>query len=194
MNNTLILFSIVLLFTLCTQNAYGQQKYEKESHLTLKSAPPVALVFINDLEITNRIKWYSEVSLKSKSIEAKFKLDNKRHSIEFDTTGIIQDVELEMKWTEMQSHLKDSINSQLSSICSSYKISKIQIQYSGSQSDLLSFLKDGAATENLTINYEIIVKCMNNNKTELFEYLFSDEGRLLETFKIIFKNSSNLEY
>ncbi len=193
MNNPLILFSTVLLFALCTQNTFGQKKYEKESRITPQSAPSAAFDFINAIEITSRIKWYAEAGFESKSIEAKFKLENKRHSVEFDTTGIIQDVEIEMKWIELPSQAKDSIHSELSRNCSRFKISKIQIQYSGSQSQLLPFLKGEAASEHLIINYEIIAKCANK-KAELLEYLFNAEGKLLKASKIIFKNSSNLEY
>lgn len=193
MINTRILFLIVFFFMLYIQNSYGQ-KYEKESRLNYKDVPSTALNFIDALKINSKIRWYSEVGFKTKSIEAKFKRDDKRHSVEFDTVGNIQDVEIEMKWQKIRSEIKDSINFQLSSICLSYRISKIQIQYSGNQSKLLSFLKGKITVENVITNYEIIANCSVNGKIEQFEYLFNDKGILLNTFKIIFKNASNLEY
>ena len=194
MYNSIILLIAVLLSGLYSTSVYSQQKYEKESRLNHKDVPSTALDFINAVEITNKIKWYAEDGLESKSIEAKFKLNKKRHSVEFDTTGIIQDVEIEINRQELQPQLRDSIHSQLCRICSRYNISKIQVQYSGSQSILLSLLKGEEPIENFTTKYEIITKCVAERKTELFEYLFSDEGKILKTSKIIFKNSSNLEY
>lgn len=192
MNNARMLL-LTFLAALCTQQAYSQQKYERESRLAPENVPPAALEFINALEISSRVKWYSEIGLESKSIEAKFKRNGQRHSIEFDTTGAIEDVEIEVKLLELQAHAKDAIISQLTSICSRHKISKIQIQYTGSKPGLLSFLNGAATSEDLTKKYEVVAKCVTR-KAGLFEYLFSDQGMLLETSEIIFKNSSNLEY
>lgn len=189
-----IVYISILLFVFYSTSVNCQQKYEKESRLNHKDVPSVSLEFINTLEIKSRVKWYYEEGLKSKTIEAKFKYNNKRHSVEFDTIGNIQDIEIKMMWKELPSQLKHSIHSQLNSICSRHKISKIQVQYSGSRSILLSVLKNEEKSKNFTKNYEIIAKCVNDKKTELFEYLFSNEGKLLESSLIIFKNSSNLEY
>lgn len=193
MNNARMLLLIPIMAALCTQRVYSQQKYERESRLAPENVPPAALEFIDALEITSKIKWYSEIGLESKSIEAKFKRDGQRHSIEFDTIGAVEDVEIEMKLQELKPFVKGTITSQLSSTCSRYKISKIQIQFTGREPELLSFLKGAATSEALTKKYEIVAKCVTR-KAGLFEYLFSDQGTLLETSEIIFKNSSNLEY
>ncbi len=194
MNKSIILSFTVLFFILCVQHTQGQEKYEKESRINAKLVPQRAIEFIDSLGIDRKIKWYSEIGLKNKSIEAKFKLNGKRYSVEFETNGIIQDVEIEIKLQELSSRLRQSINSQLSQICSSHKISKIQIQHSGNRSLLLSFLNKKTTKDSITTRYELVSKCKKNKKVELFEYLFSNEAKLLKTSKIIFKSSSNLEY
>ncbi len=185
-------------FMLClislTTEVLSQQKYEKESRIKGKNAPINAINFVNSLGATGKIKWYLEENLDNKSVEAKFKFNKKRFSIEFDTSGLIQDVEIKIDELEIESSIKSAINFQLDSICSKYKIKKIQVQYAGSESVLLSFLKNSVTKEKPTTKYEIVAKCKSNNKTELIEYLFSANGQLLEISKIVFKNSSNLEY
>lgn len=184
----------IILFGFYATTIIGQQKYEKESRLKTIDVPIAALEFIDALELTKTIKWYFEEGLESNSIEAKFKLNNKKHSVEFDTSGGILDVEIEIKWKELQPELQNKIKSALSGICSKYKISKIQIHFSASQNVLISLLKGKEITNNFTAKYEIIAKCVNKNEAEQFEYLFNEEGILLKTSEIIFKNSSNLEY
>lgn len=185
---------IILLFGIISTTLHSQEKYERESRIYVKDVPPDALEFIGAIENPGKVKWYIEYGLENKSIEAKFKLNNKRHSVEFDTLGNIEDVEIEIRSGELQKQLKKKIDSTLSSICTSHKISKIQKQYTGTQSELLSKLKEEEVNGTITTKYEIVAKCVSEGKTEQYEYLFSVEGKLLQQFKIIFKNSSNLRY
>lgn len=187
---------ILLLIALqYSNNLCAQEKFEKESRIRQKDVPVKALHFIesSDLKKSN-IKWYLEEGLNKKSIEAKFKLNKVRYSIEFDTLGNVEDIEIETVWEDLNSQLKDSISLHLKKDCLKYKIVKVQIQYSGSETALFSKLKANENNQDLTINYELIVKCTLQNKVELFEYLFSESGKPLSVSKIIFKNSSHLEY
>lgn len=185
--------TLVAFFVFST-SLYSQQKYEKESRLKPEEVPQAALEFIQAIEIPNKVKWYIEYGLENNSIEAKFKLNKKRHSVEFDTLGTIEDVEIEIKLRELDPKLKKTIDAVLSHMCSDHEISKIQKQYTGAPSVLLSLLKGQELTGKFTTKYEVVATCESESKTDQFEYLFSDEGKLLQQFKIIFKNSSNLEY
>lgn len=185
---------IVMLFATCSNQLYAQQKYEKERRLKESEVPDRALNFIDSLEVGSRIKWYLEEALESTSIEAKFKLNNQRHSIEFDTTGNLEDIEIQMKWNELHEPLRDSIRFYLGEDCGKFKIRKVQIQYSGDQSILLAKIKTGGNAGNYIVRFEIVVKCRNTKNVSLFEYLFSNTGEKLSTSQIVFKNSSNLEY
>lgn len=184
----------VVLLVICTNHIYAQQKYEKESRLKAEAVPTKARAFIDSLTITEKIKWYLEEGLDRTSIEAKFKLNNQKHSVEFDTTGNLEDIEIQIKWSDLQKTLKDSINTQLGRDCKKFKIRKTQIQYSGDRSTLLSKIKTGKSTTDFLVQYELIVKCKNAKNIALFEYLFSNIGQKLASSQIVFKNSSNLEY
>ncbi|WP_188441204.1 hypothetical protein [Planktosalinus lacus] len=194
MNHYFIKCLTILIIGSISTSLYCQQKYERESRLKPADVPPAALEFIESAEITSKVKWYIEYGLETKSIEAKFKLNNKRHSVEFDTLGTLDDIEIEILSKELNTNLKKSIDIALSGNCSNHKISKVQKQYTGNQNVLLSLLKNQDFAGNFTTKYEIITSCENESKTEQYEYLFNDEGKLLQQFKIIFSNSSNLEY
>lgn len=190
----LIICIILLIAVQYSNNLCAQEKFEKESRIRQKDVPAKALQFIESSDIKSNIKWYLEEGLNKKSIEAKFKHNNVRYSIEFDTLGNIEDMEIEAVWKDLNVQLTDSISKHLKKDCLKHKIIKVQIQYSGSETALFSKLKTSQNNQNLTINYELIVKCKLQNKTELFEYLFSESGKPLSSSKIIFKNSSHLEY
>lgn len=189
-----IFVTIFLVFGLCSNYLFAQQKYEKESRINSKDVPTKAMNFIDSINLKNKVRWYLEEGLDIKSIEAKFKNNSKKYSIEFDTLGNIQDAEIEITWGEAQVPFIDSINSQLKKDCLKHKIVKIQIQYSGTSSEILSKLRGNKLSGNLNIKYEIVVKCKSKNTVVLFEYLFNKKAQLISRSEIIFKNSSHLEY
>jgi hypothetical protein len=195
MYKTKLIFIIILLININYSNKLcGQEKFEKESRIKKKDAPIKAVQFIDSLYLKNKVKWYKEEGLNKKSIEAKFRHNKIKYSIEFDTLGNIEDVEKEINWKDLNENLKDSITIKLKNNCIKHKIIKVQIQYLGNNYDLFSKVKTDKNSTNLLTNYEIIVRCKSEKKVELFEYLFNETGKLLSISKIIFKNSSHLEY
>lgn len=187
-------FLVIMILGSASTKLCAQEKFERESRLKRSDVPQKALDFIDSLEIKNRVKWYFEQGLERTSIEAKYKKDKKRHSVEFDSLGNIEDVEIELQWKNLPIKLQDSIFSQLQKDCTKYKIEKVQIQFTGELENLFTKLKISEKVVPLTTRYEIIVKCTSNKGVNLFEYLFNDEGKVVSKSKIIFKNSSNLEF
>ncbi len=187
-------FLILLILFSVSNNLFAQDKFEKESRIKPKDVPSRALLFIDSLNLKTKVKWHKEVGLDKESIEAKFKLNKVTCSVEFDTLGNIEDVELGLNWDDLESQLKDSIFFQLKLDCTSHKIVKVQRQFIGSENDLFSLLKNGNVLDNTKIKYEIIISCKHQNKVDLFEYLFNYNGNKISKSKIVFKNSSHLEY
>lgn len=185
---------IFLLSLFSSVELFAQEKFEKESRIKQRDVPQKALDFIESANIKGKMKWYLEQGLNRKSIEVKFQQNRKRLSVEFDTLGTIEDVEIELKATELPASLNNTINAQLQNDCIKYKIEKIQVQYSGSEEQLLAKLKNPASVQNLVTKYEVVVKCTSKNNVELLEYLFTDTGTVLSVSTIVFKNSSHLEY
>ncbi|HMQ46960.1 MAG TPA: hypothetical protein PKA00_08175 [Saprospiraceae bacterium] len=185
---------VFFLFGIGTHPLFAQVKYEKESRLKEKDVPSIALDFIDSLAIKKKVKWYLEVGFNRTSIESKFKMNNHKYSIEFDTLGNLEDIELQIKWDELNKTLQDSIDFHLREDCKKFIVRRIQIQYSGDRSVLLPKIKTGESAEDYMIKYELVVKCCYENNINLFEYLFSNSGQKLKVSQIVFKNSSHLEY
>lgn len=82
------LFSIVFFQT----GANAQQKFEKESRLKPEDVSVAAKQFIETVDMDTKWKWYFEENLVGNSVEAKTKYQRKWYSVEFDTSGNIQDV------------------------------------------------------------------------------------------------------
>lgn len=184
----------ILLVLFGSADLFAQEKFEKESRIKQRDVPQKALEFIDSINVKTKLKWYVEEGMNRRSIEAKFRQNKKRYSIEFDTLGHVEDVEIEILQAELATAINDAINNQLKKDCLKYKIEKIQVQYSGTEQALLAKLKNRPTSEKLIVKYEVVVKCTSKNKVELLEYLFNDTGTVLSTSTIVFKNSSHLEY
>lgn len=191
-------FTIILLlcFSLFSIPLSAQVKYEKESRVKEKDVPAKALQFIDTLALNKKIKWFKEEGLKANSFEAKFKLDRVRYSIEFDTLGAVEDIEVEKAWKDLNDQLRTVILERLKGDCLKHRIDKVQVQYAGKPSELIAIIALNGKSQNhdVIIQYEIIVKCRQEEEVNLYEYLFSEAGQILSVSKIVFKNSSHLEY
>ena len=176
------------------EEAFGQLKYEKESRLKKEQVPVPAAQFIDSLMIRNKVKWYKEEGLDRTSFEAKFIKDKSKYSVEFDSEGNLEDVEILVNWKEMNEPLKESILDQLCEDCWKINVQRAQIQYTGDRNVLLSLVKNGETDESYVIRYELVIRCRTRNNTVLYEYLFTDSGQKLSRSEIVFKNASNLEY
>lgn len=191
MNPKIIITGIIIIFSLNVIQA--QTKFEKEYRLKNSSVPDKAAAFIDSLPFQKKIKWYFEENNSGNSIEAKFKSEKTRYSIEFDTDGNIQDIEKEMLWADIPASTQRQITAHLDAKYGYHKIQKIQVQYSGSSDNLINFINK-KNTKNITTRYEIIVKTRLIRKLSLFEMTFDEKGQHHNTAEIQFKNTDNLEY
>jgi hypothetical protein len=187
-------FIFLLLAVVVQSNSWAQNKFEKESRITRDAVHPQALQFIDSLQLTSRVRWYLEEGLTEKTIEAKFKKNKLRYSVEFDTLGRIQDVEVDVSWNDLALDLRSIIESSLEKNCSRHRIIKVQRQFSGKRNLLFLLINNAQISEELEVKYEVIVRCRQENSVDLYEYLFSQTGFVLSVSRIIFKNSSHLEY
>ncbi len=173
---------------------WAQEKIERESRLSSSEVPEQARLCLARIDSQTRIKWYLEEGLTGMSIEAKFSWQKHRYSVEFDSLGSLQDIEIELSWKELTKATQDSLQRQLRRECSKFKVRKIQLQYTGAESDLKQFLLSDSASPKLIIHYELVVKCRTDRRYHLFEFLFSEAATLQSKLKIVFRDSSHLEY
>ena len=189
------LISCVLCFSCLYFNfAFTQVKFEKEYRIKEDNIPENIKSYLNPITFKNRIKWYKDEALSKYTYEAKTFHNNLNFSIEFDSLGIIEDVEFKIEWKSIPESTKKNIDFYLDSIYKKKKIVKVQIQYTGKPENLINILKDINQNQKLTRKYEIVLKGKENKKYQMMEYLFSNEGRFEHKATIMIKNTDNLEY
>ncbi len=184
-------YNLVLAFLLLFPfYAYSQSKIEIEERIGKNEAPLEAQKFIDSLHFSSKVKWFVEQDTR-KTFEAKTKSKGKKYSIEFDSLGQIEDIEVVIKWNQIPLSTQNAICEKLHVDFEKFRIKRIQIQYSGKEIDLLNFETN---TENLIIRYEIVLKGKKQSQSSLYEYLFSEKGEVEEEMQIDFRNTDNIEY
>ena len=189
------LFTCILCFSCLYFNfAFTQVKFEKEYRIKEDNIPENIKSYLNTITFKNKIKWYKDEGLSKYTYEAKTFHDNLNFSIEFDSLGIIEDIEFKIEWKSVPELTKKNIDFYLDSIYQKKKIIKVQIQYTGKPENLINILRDRNQNQRLTRKYEIVLKGKENKKYQMMEYLFSNEGRFEHKATIMIKNTDNLEY
>jgi hypothetical protein len=177
-----------------TARAQAQQKFEKEYRLKTEEVPLLARQFVDSLDFDRRVRWYMEISQDGKTVEAKSRRDGSRYSIEFDTTGTLQDVEIEIRFGDVPEKLRETITQKLDAELDRVRITKIQEQLTGSKKNILDYLKGSQDKTGLTTRYEAIVRGSKDGERNEFEYTFSLEGEIEKRAKVVFRNTDNLVY
>ncbi|MBR9921264.1 MAG: hypothetical protein GYB31_10535 [Bacteroidetes bacterium] len=186
---------LISLISLGFLSSLGAQvKFEREYRLDREEIPKPALQFIEACPFENRIKWYGEESQEGKSVEAKTKHLGRKYSIEFDTSGQIQDVEAIVDWEELPKSLQEKIQACFDSSFEKVRIKKIQQQWTGQEENLLQVLQQKPTKSTYEIKYEIVIKARSEDGKNLYEMLFSDQGEVLRKDLIQPDNSDNLIY
>ncbi len=184
---------ILFLFTLPQSGKLSAQvKYERESRMRPQDVPSEARSFLASIETDHKIRWYREEKWEGASIEAKFRYAGADYSVEFDTTGMVEDVERTIRWKDLPLPVSRSISDRLDKDCRRYKVVKIQRQYTGMNPEAFS-IRDADNNASLVIRYELVVRCKRDH-AGLYEYLFDRTGELVTVSQIVFRNSSHLEY
>ena len=171
----------------------AQVKFEREYRLDAVEVPQSARQFIEACAFTSKVKWYGEDSQDGKSYEAKTKHQQQWYSIEFDSLGHIQDVEIRLSLREI-TEASDHIQSFLKDYFDKYKIKKVQRQWVGDKDILIKLIRGEIIKEGYRQNYEIELKGKKEGSTEWYEFLFDDNGKMLRQSTIIFRNTDHLIY
>ena len=189
-----ITFTLAVLLIGSIPSALAQKKYEKEVRIEEADVPMDALKFVNAMLIPSKIKWYKEQGLLQTSLEAKTKYRGEWLSIEFSEQGAFEDLEIQKKPEALEPESYREILAYLETELLHFSIQKIQIQYIGAEEDVLQFFLNGEASEDVELNYEIVLSTKVDGSFEMFEYLFNEDGKFIRKSKIILKMSDNIEY
>lgn len=184
---------IIILFAFYNA-ALSQVKFEQETRIKKKEVPESAIKFIEKFGFKKKIKWYKETNVNSSSIEAKTKFRKRKYSIEFDLNGNLEDLEIQIPSKEIPEKTAVNIFKNFKKNHLRYEVEKIQIQYSGDEESIVQKVIKGIDSKNVKTQYEIVIIAKIDKKFQKLEYLFSEQGDLIKSQKIILKNTDNLEY
>jgi len=187
------LLAITFILLAVEGNLISQSKYEVEHHIRSADVPLKALKLVETLPLRGKVKWFYEENLKGNSFEAKNKSDHHRYSIEFDTMGNFLDIEIDIRWKQVDTMVQTKIQEDLSERFEFSKLRKIQIQYSD-PSHLPIVVGKGSIKFNLPHRYEIVLEGKKNNLYQLFEVTYDQHGKWIKSYDILPGNSDILEY
>lgn len=185
----------LILFVLFSLETIGQVKIEREYRVNSNSVPLKALQWIDStFQLKpSRIKWYNEITGNKQSFEAKLRWQGKSYSVEFDSQGDIEDIEINIKWQKLPENTKHAINQHLKSNYTSFKIIKIQQQLVGTPNDLYHYIRK-SSNSTVTLNYEIEIRGSTKSQNEIWEILFDSNGEFLTVNQVILNPSLNLDF
>lgn len=188
------LFLSIVLMVLFPSLLRAQQKYEREFRIKREMIPPSAQGFIDSIGSDSKIKWYREIGLNGVSIEAKFRYNKKKFSVEFDTLGSVQDAEFLMKKSDINPSVYKTIATELDSLYKKWKFQKIQMQYAGKRIDIITSILNNEPSQSINVSYEIVLRGKALGNTQLFEITFNEQGEIKNVLHIIQDKSDHLEY
>jgi hypothetical protein len=183
---------IILIFLTVSINA--QDKAEKEQRVHIDEVPGLAVEWFDDAyEKARRTRWYREETSGQQSYEAKLIWKGHLHSVEFNTSGVIQDIEISIDWQELPEFVQENITSYLDSAFQKFRVEKIQEQWTGSPDDLEDLI-DERERGDLTIRYELEYYGKKKSSDELWEGLFDAEGSILLERVVKVRPTDNLNF
>lgn len=186
------LFSILFTFPFFSSFiCKAQEKLEKEFVIKQTEVPKPALDFINSLGLKHKLKWYREEFSGGFSFECKTKYKKKCISIEFDSTGILEDLEIDLPQKNLPTRIALNLKKQCDSLFDNWKFLKIQEQYRDSVKVMQYF--EGKIDAN-TLYYEIVLKARINGIYRRHEITTNQNGDIIKHLLIATKNEDNLEY
>ncbi|MGB5377722.1 hypothetical protein [Muriicola sp.] len=188
---------LMVLSLLWSFPVWAQAKYEREFRIKQADFPQKALTLIKDeIQGVKRLRFYKEIDSTTISFEAKFKKDRLLYSIEFNTEGELQDIEILIQESDIPNDVLEAITAHLKQTYSNFKIRKIQQQYPLRKGEQLrGLLKE--AFQNLLlpyVNYELIISCKAVSGRREFEYLFNAEGNFLSKRESLPANYDHILY
>lgn len=187
-------FIILNLFILISFQSYAQEKIEREIGVKKDEVPQAAVEFMEDaFEGARKIKWYYEETSGKQSYEAKLKWEGRLNSVEFNTNGLIEDIEKEYDLKELDPSVQQQLQEWFGSNFLKYRIRKIQQQWTGTPDDLED-ATDENEIDNITIRYEIEFYGRNEEERSLWEGLFDNRGNFIEKRKVILRPTDNLNF
>ena len=186
---------LLLLIVCCVNLSYGQAKVEREKKIKKAEIPAVINQTLDPLiKDARRIKYYEEFDGKKMSYESKFILHKQHYSAEFDSLGVLEDIEVIVCFTELHKSLQERMVKYLLEF-DDFKVRKTQRQFSSnSMSDEVVIKNAFQNSSAPQVRYELIVEVKENKTWLTYEMLFDDTGSFLSQQQVVTRSEDYLLY
>lgn len=186
---------ILILIFLGNYTLRAQVKNEYEERIKKNELPSLAKQALAYLPQTvKRIKFYKETDGKRRSFEIKFKYKKEYYSMEFDTLGVIEDIEILYKIKQLEPKAKHQILAHFDNTYKKVKVIKTQQQFVFSKSftpkDFITKVLNKSLKTN--INYEIIAEVTKASKRSIREFIFNQNGVFIDYRTVTHPNYSHV--
>ncbi|MFY8136878.1 MAG: hypothetical protein ACOVMR_02160 [Flavobacteriales bacterium] len=189
----LISIGFILISTFC----FGQvKKMERETRAKKSEVPEKAIAFIESISPDISPKWFWEGIMFPTSYEAKFKFNKAKYSVEFDTLGNLEDVEILAVYEDLPLVVRNEVDESLLEIYEKSKITRVQRQWSGKENDIITAINNNFsfASTQLTVRYEIELKLKQEGRWRLEEWTVDANGKIISQVIVVTPRTDHLEY
>ena len=179
-------FSLLLLL-FASIICYSQEKNEKEERISASEFPLIARTYFNTIsQDVNYLKFYRETDGDKKSFEVKFKYKKEHYSVEFDTLGKLEDIEVVIKKRHVPKVPKAAIWKYFENNFRKTTIVKVQKQYvnttNASDNNFIQRILE--KPYNKHTHFEIIAEIKTKETHELREFTFDRHGKFEKSRKV----------
>jgi len=184
------LIILLLLSSVIVKTQAQGVKLERETFIA-ESEVPDRIHQLLELPIkeAKKVRYISEHDGKHDSYEVKFKLKERKFSVEFSKDAQLEDVEVDIKSHEIPTEPLLRIDSLLNSF-TKHRVHKVQKQFSSSILDektVIALSVDNKDECTIKFEMEVSVKC--DGHWDDVEMLFGNDGILLSQRRIIKRES-----
>jgi len=191
----LLCICVLLLTSVSRAQVQDAVKTEREYRIKPELVPQNAIDFITTFEINRSVKWLQELGDDGASIEAKFKYKGQRHSVEFTTDGVLEDVEIVIDLGDLPKDTKQEITSYFAQEFDYFKVEKIQAQYNNTVKEIINRTAKKLVASTLIPHYEVVVKTRNSGKkSKRYEVLFNEKGAFISRSQISIRRDNILRF
>lgn len=188
---------VCALMLFCVDLAAGaqEQKQEIEKQIDQSKVPSKIIALISPYSgQIKKVKCYVEIDGNHESYEVKFYFKDLKYSIEFSKKPSLEDIEVDVKWNELDEEIQSAICDFLSK-SDKYKVDKVQKQFSSIGRPAQEVIHNVMTKfEADIIRYELVVELKNEGSWKPFELLFDSEGNLIQQRTITKRTSDFILY
>lgn len=186
---------IVLVFSFVCLAAKGQEvKTEQEERINVTEVPQESRDWLGEsFSGLEKVKWYREETSGKKSYEAKFKRAGDKFSVEFSEEGLVEDVEIGRRLSELAGTTRQKLESAFGQF-KRFKVRRFQEQWTASSPDLLQAALLNNNSSAIEVRYEVVFKALIDGQHTFWEGLFDQEGKLLQRRKVSLRPTDNLDF